>query len=51
MSAPKLREQIFKNYFLSLDYKQNNDYGVEVYYLYPKTQKHKQYYEIWIPIE
>ena len=51
MSAPKLREQIFKNCFLSLDYKQTNDYEVEVYYLYPKTEKHKRHYEIWVPIE
>ena len=33
------------------DYKQTEDYEVEVYYLYPKNEKHKRHYEIWIPIE
>ena len=26
------------------------EYTVEVYYLYPKDEKHKRHYEIWVPI-
>ena len=48
---PKLREQIFDCWLPDSGYKQTNDYEVEVYYLYPKTEKHKRHYEIWIPIE
>ena len=32
-------------------YKQTDDYEVEVYYLFPKAEKHKRHYEIWLPIE
>ena len=48
---PKLREQIFDYWLLDSGYRQIDDYEVEVYYLYPKTEKHKRHYEIWIPIE
>ena len=48
---PKLREQIFDCWLPDSGYKQSDDYEVEVYYLYPKTEKHKRHYEIWIPIE
>lgn len=48
---PKLREQIFDCWLPDSDYKQTDDYEVEIYYLYPKNEKHKRHYEIWIPIE
>ena len=48
---PKLREQIFDCWLPDSGYKQTDDYEVEVYYLYPKDEKHKRHYEIWIPIE
>ena len=48
---PKLREQIFDCWLPNSSYKQTDDYEVEVYYLYPKDEKHKRHYEIWVPIE
>ena len=48
---PKLREQIFDCWLPDSGYKQTDDYEVEVYHLYPKIQKHKRRYEIWVPIE
>lgn len=48
---PKLREQIFDCWMPDSGYKQASDYELEVYYLYPKTEKQKRHYEIWIPIE
>ena len=48
---PKLREHIIDCWLPDSGYKQTDDYEVEVYYLYPKSQKHKRHYEIWIPIE
>ena len=48
---PKLREQIFDYWLLDSGYKQTDDYEVDIYYLYPKTEKHKRHYEIWVPIE
>lgn len=48
---PKLREQIFDCWLPDSRYEQESDYEVEVYYLYPKNEKHKRHYEIWIPIE
>ena len=38
---PKLREQIFDCWLPNSSYKQTDDYEVEVYYLYPKDEKHK----------
>ena len=32
-------------------YVQKSDYEIEVYYLYPKSEKHKCHYEIRIPVE
>lgn len=48
---PKLRESIFDCWLPDSRYEQESDYEVEVYYLYPKNEKHKRHYEIWIPIE
>lgn len=48
---PKLREQIFDCWLPDSGYKQTDDYEVEVYYLYPKNEKHKRHYEIWVSIE
>lgn len=47
---PKLREQIFDSWLADSSYKQTADYEVEVYHLFPKSEKHKRYYEIWIPV-
>ena len=48
---PKLREKIFDCWLSDSGCRQSKDYEVEVYYLYPKNEKHKRHYEIWIPIE
>ena len=48
---PKLREQIFDCWLPDSGYKQTSAYELEVYYLYPKDEKHKRHYEIWVPIE
>lgn len=48
---PKFREQIFDCWLPDSGYTQTDDYEIEVYYLYPKPEKHKRHYEIWIPIE
>ncbi len=48
---PKLREQIFACWLPDSEYTQTNDYEVEVYYLYPKSEKHKRHYEIWVPVK
>lgn len=50
-ALPKLRESIFDCWLPDSGYEQASDYEVEVYYLYPKNEKHKRHYEIWIPIE
>ncbi len=47
---PKLREQIFDCWLPDSCYVQTRDCEVEVYYLYPKSEKHKRHYEIWIPV-
>lgn len=48
---PKLREQMFDCWLPDSGYKQTDEYEVEVYYLFPKNEKHKRHYEIWVPIE
>lgn len=48
---PKLREQIFDAWLADSGYVQTSDYEVEVYHLFPKTEKNKRYYEIWIPVQ
>ncbi len=47
---PKLREQIFDCWLPDSGHVQTSDYEIEVYYLYPKYEKHKRHYEIWIPV-
>ncbi|MEA4890351.1 MAG: GyrI-like domain-containing protein [Clostridiaceae bacterium] len=47
---PKLREQIFDSWLADSGYKQAVDYEIEVYHLFPKSEKYKRQYEIWIPI-
>ena len=47
---PKLRELIFDSWLSESGYVQTHDFEVEVYHLYPKNEKYKRYYEIWIPI-
>jgi AraC family transcriptional regulator len=48
---PKLRELIFDSWLTDSGYIQTRDYEVEVYHLFPKSEKNKRYYEIWIPVE
>jgi transcriptional regulator (araC/xylS family) len=48
---PKLRELIFDSWLPDSGYIQTCDYEIEVYHLYPKNEKHKRYYEIWIPVK
>lgn len=48
---PKLRELIFDSWLEDSGYVQTNDYEIEIYHLFSKSEKEKRYYEIWIPIE
>ena len=48
---PKLRSQIFENWLVDSGYIQTDDYEIEIYYLFSKSEKHKRHYEIWIPVE
>lgn len=48
---PKLRESIFDCWLPDSGHKQVCNYEVEVYYLFPKNEKQKRHYEIWIPIK
>lgn len=48
---PKLRKLIFDSWLIDSGYKQTRDYEIEVYHLFPKSEKNKRYYEIWIPVE
>lgn len=47
---PKLRKMIFDCWLPDTKYEQTDDFEVEVYHLYSKTEKLKRHYEIWIPI-
>lgn len=48
---PKLRELIFDSWLADSGYILTRDYEIEVYHLFPKSEKSKRYYEIWIPVE
>lgn len=48
---PKLREQIFDAWLPDSGYVQTQDYEVEVYHCFPKQERAKRYYEIWIPVK
>lgn len=48
--VPPLREQIFDSWLPDSGYIQASDFEVEVYHLFPKGEKEKRYYEIWIPV-
>lgn len=48
---PKLRKMIFDCWFPDTKYEQTDDFEVEVYHLYSKTEKFKRHYEIRIPIK
>lgn len=48
---PKLRSQIFESWLADSGYIQTDDYEIEVYHLYSKSEKYKRHYELWIPIE
>ena len=48
---PKLRDYIFDEWLPTSGYSQSKDYEVEVYHLYPSSEKEKRHYEIWIPVE
>lgn len=48
---PKLRELIFDSWLPDSGYAHKRDYEIEVYHLYPKAEKSKRHYEIWIAVE
>lgn len=48
---PKLRELIFDSWLPDSGYIQTRDYEIEVYHLYPRNEKSKRHYEIWIPVK
>jgi AraC family transcriptional regulator len=47
---PRLREAIFGAWLADSGFEQARDYEVEVYHLFPKGEKHKRKYELWIPV-
>lgn len=47
---PGLRELIFDSWLPDSGYAQAGDYEVEVYHLFPKEEKGKRHYEIWVPV-
>lgn len=47
---PKLRERVFSEWLPNSVYEATTDYEVEVYHLFPKTEREKRHYELWIPI-
>lgn len=47
---PKLRERIFDEWLPNSEYAVTGGYEIEVYHLYDKHEKHKRYYEFWIPV-
>ena len=48
---PKLRELIFDSWLADSGYQQQRDFEVEVYHLYPRTEKNRRYYEMWLPVQ
>lgn len=48
---PKLREQVFGAWLADSGFIPAADCEVEVYHLFPKTEKSKRYYELWIPVK
>ena len=49
-ALPPLRELIFDSWLPDSGYIQTDDYEIEVYHLYPKDEKRRRYYEMWIPV-
>ena len=47
---PELRNRIFNEWLPVSGYEVSNDYEVEVYHLFKKNEKHKRFYELWIPL-
>lgn len=47
-SLPKLRRQIFEEWLPSSGFSPVEDYEIEVYHLYPPSQREKRSYEIWL---
>lgn len=48
---PRLRELIFGSWLPTSGYRQTKDLELEIYHLFPKDQRNKRYYELWIPVE
>lgn len=47
---PRLRSLIFDSWLQDSGYVQASDLEIEVYHLYPKGEKHRRHYELWIPL-
>lgn len=47
---PKLHTLIFDSWLHTSEYRQSYDREIEVYHLFPKSEKHKRFYELWVPI-
>ena len=48
---PRLREQLFSQWLPESGYTAAGDYEVEVYHLFPREQRNKRQYELWVPIK
>lgn len=47
---PRLHEQVFDSWLASSGYTRSADREIEVYHLFPKSERDKRYYELWIPV-
>jgi AraC family transcriptional regulator len=47
---PQLHEQVFGSWLTSSGYIQTADREIEVYHLFPRGERDKRYYELWIPV-
>ncbi|GHV08595.1 AraC family transcriptional regulator [Clostridia bacterium] len=46
----KLHTLIFDSWLQTSEYRQSYDREIEVYHLFPKDEKHKRFYELWVPV-
>lgn len=51
IELPELRRAAFDSWFKESGYEPAGDYEVEVYHLYPREERDKRQYELWIPLK
>lgn len=47
---PRLRRRVFEEGLPALGCARAEDYEIEVYHLYGREEKRRQYYELWVPV-